>query len=213
MDAAHAARPGPGVHRPRCSRRSTSFDRVAMHAVRRALVTAQAQAAGLPLYAIDLPWPCSTRATNREWPMRCAVSKRTASLTSPSGMSSSRTCAGIVRSASPAPPEAAPLFPLWKTKSTWDLADEMWDERVLSRLPDVCRSTGPGSGIRRPPVRPRPALRPARGRRPVRRERRVPLVRVGRSDVLPPCGSRGRRARDTRRVRIPPSKFPVTSCQ
>jgi diphthamide synthase (EF-2-diphthine--ammonia ligase) len=36
-----------------------AFDRVAMHAVRRALVTAQAQAVGLPLYAIDLPWPCS----------------------------------------------------------------------------------------------------------------------------------------------------------
>ena len=36
-----------------------AFDRVAMHAVRRALVTAQAEAAGLPLYGIDLPWPCS----------------------------------------------------------------------------------------------------------------------------------------------------------
>jgi uncharacterized protein (TIGR00290 family) len=36
-----------------------AFDRVAMHAVRRPLVTAQAEAAGLPLYAIDLPWPCS----------------------------------------------------------------------------------------------------------------------------------------------------------
>lgn len=34
-------------------------DRVAMHAVRRALVKAQADAAGLPLTAIDLPWPCS----------------------------------------------------------------------------------------------------------------------------------------------------------
>jgi uncharacterized protein (TIGR00290 family) len=33
--------------------------RVAMHAVRRELVEAQAQAAGLPLWAIALPWPCS----------------------------------------------------------------------------------------------------------------------------------------------------------
>ncbi len=37
------------------------FDRVAMHAVRRELVLAQAQAAGLPLWAVDLPWPCSNQ--------------------------------------------------------------------------------------------------------------------------------------------------------
>jgi uncharacterized protein (TIGR00290 family) len=34
-------------------------DRVAMHAVRRSLVHAQAMAAGLPLWSIQLPWPCS----------------------------------------------------------------------------------------------------------------------------------------------------------
>ncbi len=34
-------------------------DRVAMHAVRRSLVEAQARAAGLPLWAVHLPWPCS----------------------------------------------------------------------------------------------------------------------------------------------------------
>lgn len=34
-------------------------DRVAMHAVRRALVEAQAKAAGLPLWHAPLPWPCS----------------------------------------------------------------------------------------------------------------------------------------------------------
>jgi uncharacterized protein (TIGR00290 family) len=34
-------------------------DRVAMHAVRRSLVDAQAEAAGLPLRAVPLPWPCS----------------------------------------------------------------------------------------------------------------------------------------------------------
>jgi uncharacterized protein (TIGR00290 family) len=36
-----------------------SADRVAMHAVRRALVEAQAERIGLPLWTIDLPWPCS----------------------------------------------------------------------------------------------------------------------------------------------------------
>lgn len=38
---------------------NSHFDRVAMHAVRRELVEAQAQAVGLPLNAIPLPWPCS----------------------------------------------------------------------------------------------------------------------------------------------------------
>jgi uncharacterized protein (TIGR00290 family) len=36
-----------------------SVDRVAMHAVRRTLVEAQAEATGLPLWAVDLPFPCS----------------------------------------------------------------------------------------------------------------------------------------------------------
>src|SRR4026207_107116 len=34
-------------------------DRVAMHAVRRSLVGAQAAAAGLPLWPVPLPFPCS----------------------------------------------------------------------------------------------------------------------------------------------------------
>jgi len=34
-------------------------NRVAMHAVRRSLVEAQAKAAGVPLWDVDLPWPCS----------------------------------------------------------------------------------------------------------------------------------------------------------
>jgi uncharacterized protein (TIGR00290 family) len=34
-------------------------NRVAMHGVRRSLVEAQAKAAGIPLWDVDLPWPCS----------------------------------------------------------------------------------------------------------------------------------------------------------
>ena len=36
-----------------------AVDRVAMHAVRRSLVEAQAAATGLPLWSVPLPWPCS----------------------------------------------------------------------------------------------------------------------------------------------------------
>jgi len=38
---------------------NAAADRVAMHAVRRALLEAQARAAGLPLQVVPLPWPCS----------------------------------------------------------------------------------------------------------------------------------------------------------
>lgn len=38
-----------------------AFDRVAMHSTRRTLVEMQAKAAGLPLFPIPLPWPCSNQ--------------------------------------------------------------------------------------------------------------------------------------------------------
>jgi len=38
---------------------NSAANRVAMHAVRRSLVEAQAQRVGVPLWAVDLPWPCS----------------------------------------------------------------------------------------------------------------------------------------------------------
>lgn len=38
---------------------NSAADRVAMHAVRRALVEAQAASAGVPLWPVELPWPCS----------------------------------------------------------------------------------------------------------------------------------------------------------
>lgn len=38
---------------------NTEFDRVAMHGTRRTILEAQAEAAGLPLWQIPLPWPCS----------------------------------------------------------------------------------------------------------------------------------------------------------
>lgn len=46
-----------------------AFDRVAMHAVRRPLVEAQARAAGIPLRTVPLPWPCS----NEEYEARMRV--------------------------------------------------------------------------------------------------------------------------------------------
>jgi uncharacterized protein (TIGR00290 family) len=41
---------------------NAAFDRVAMHAVRRQVLQAQAAAAGLPLHVIEIPWPCPNEA-------------------------------------------------------------------------------------------------------------------------------------------------------
>lgn len=38
---------------------NSEFDRVAMHGVRRSVLESQARAAGLPLWTVPLPWPCS----------------------------------------------------------------------------------------------------------------------------------------------------------
>jgi uncharacterized protein (TIGR00290 family) len=38
---------------------NATHDRVAMHAVRRSLLEAQAEAVGLPLRVVEIPWPCS----------------------------------------------------------------------------------------------------------------------------------------------------------
>ena len=38
---------------------NSEANRVAMHAVRRVLVETQAEQTGLPLWAVELPWPCS----------------------------------------------------------------------------------------------------------------------------------------------------------
>jgi len=54
-----------------------AFARVAMHGVRRELVEAQARAAGLPLWEVPLPWPCSN--TDYELAMQ-AVCARARSL-------------------------------------------------------------------------------------------------------------------------------------
>ncbi len=44
---------------------NSAFGRVAMHSTRRALVEMQAQAAGLRLLAVPLPWPCSNNEYER----------------------------------------------------------------------------------------------------------------------------------------------------
>jgi uncharacterized protein (TIGR00290 family) len=50
-----------------------TFDRVAMHAVRRELLEEQAKQAGLPLFDVLIPWPCSNEDYERA--MECALNE------------------------------------------------------------------------------------------------------------------------------------------
>lgn len=51
---------------------NTEFQRVSMHGVRRELLELQAQAAGLPLMTVELPWPCSNEEYERRMAAACA---------------------------------------------------------------------------------------------------------------------------------------------
>lgn len=52
---------------------NSEFNRVAMHAVREELLDAQAKAAGLSLFKVPLPWPCSNKDYERE--IKAALNK------------------------------------------------------------------------------------------------------------------------------------------
>ena len=51
---------------------NTHFQRVAMHGVRRGLLLMQAKAAGIPLWEIPLPWPCSNEIYEQAMSAACA---------------------------------------------------------------------------------------------------------------------------------------------
>ena len=110
-----------------------AFDRVAMHAVRRDLLEAQAAAAGLPLHVLPLPWPC----TNEQYEsiMRTAIA---------GFVSEGFTHVAFgdlfledvrrYREDRLAGTGLEPLFPIWKSSTTHDLAREMIDVGLKARL-------------------------------------------------------------------------------
>lgn len=126
----------PGAAAGLLTTTNQAFDRVAMHAVRREMLEAQAGAAGLPLHVVPLPWPCSNE--QYEAIMKDAV-------------------AGFVlhgythvafgdlfledvrnyRASRLAGSGLEPLFPIWKTKSTRALAEEMIAAGLRARLTTV----------------------------------------------------------------------------
>ena len=51
---------------------NTEFQRVAMHGTRRSVLEAQSRAAGLPLWPVPLPWPCSNEIYESRMSEVCA---------------------------------------------------------------------------------------------------------------------------------------------
>ncbi|MFE8072291.1 hypothetical protein QQM79_14640 [Marinobacteraceae bacterium S3BR75-40.1] len=100
-----------------------AFDRVAMHAVRRQLLEAQAAAAGVPLHVIPLPWPCN----NATYEQRMAAFLETARAHDVHHMAFGDLFLEDVRAyreANLADQGIEAVFPLWG-EPTGDLAREM----------------------------------------------------------------------------------------
>jgi uncharacterized protein (TIGR00290 family) len=109
-------------------------DRVAMHAVRRELVEAQAAAAGLPLWRVPLPWPCS----NDEYERRMSEALARASSEGITHMAFGDLFLEEVRNyrvRQLAGTGIEPLFPLWRPPGgTSGLARRMLGEGLRAVL-------------------------------------------------------------------------------
>jgi uncharacterized protein (TIGR00290 family) len=111
---------------------NSSADRVAMHAVRRALVEAQAERTGLPLWPVELPWPCS----NAEYETRMRALIERAKAEAIAAFAFGDLFLQDIREYRIKQLEGTglePLFPLWMIP-TRQLAEEMIASGVKARL-------------------------------------------------------------------------------
>lgn len=123
----------PGAAAGLLTTTNQAFDRVAMHAVRRELLDAQARAAGLPLHVVPLPWPCSNE--HYEAIMSAAVKGFVADgFTHVAFGDLFLEDVRDYRITRLAGTGLEPLFPIWKTKTTRELAEEMIAAGLRARL-------------------------------------------------------------------------------
>lgn len=112
-----------------------AFDRVAMHAVRRELLEAQADAAGIELWTVPLPWPCS----NEVYEQRMAAACQRALDAGIEGVAFGDLFLEDVRDyriRQLAPTGLKPLFPLFG-RDTHELARQMVAGGLRARLTAV----------------------------------------------------------------------------
>lgn len=120
------SRQQPGSVQGLLTTTNAAFDRVAMHAVRRSLVDAQAKAARLPLHVVPLPWPCSNEDYERI--MAAAIAGFVADgFTHVAFGDLFLEDVRRYRESRLAGTGLTPIFPLWKSADTADLARAMID--------------------------------------------------------------------------------------
>jgi uncharacterized protein (TIGR00290 family) len=139
----------PGAVQGLLTTTNAAVDRVAMHAVRRSLVEAQARAVRQPLHVVPLPWPCSNEEYERR--MGAAIRERLAE-------GFTHVAFGDLfledirqyRESRLAGTGLTPLFPLWKTADTADLARTMLAGGLEARLTCVDPRVLPAAFVGRP---------------------------------------------------------------
>lgn len=105
-----------------------AYDRVAMHAVRRSLLRAQADAIGLPVKIVELPDPCS----NEDYQMRMAAAVDEAVADGIEAVAFGDLFLEDIRKYREdmmAPTPLSPIFPLWR-EPTDQLARHMIDSGI-----------------------------------------------------------------------------------
>ena len=118
-------------------------DRVAMHGVRRSLVEVQSEAAGVPLWKVPLPWPC----TNEDYESRMAEACRRAVAEGFDSIAFGDLFLRDVREYRErqlAGSGLTPLFPLWEIP-TASLAREMIEAGLRARISCVDATVLDGS--------------------------------------------------------------------
>jgi uncharacterized protein (TIGR00290 family) len=102
---------------------NTEFQRVAMHGTRRSVLEAQAAAAGLPLWIVPLPWPCSNEIYEQRMAEACnrAIAEHIDAIAFGDLFLAD---VRAYRETQLKPTGLEPLFPLWKIP-TDKLAREM----------------------------------------------------------------------------------------
>jgi uncharacterized protein (TIGR00290 family) len=140
----HTLRQDPSIElRGLLTTLNIEFDRVAMHGVRRTVLEAQAAAAGLPLWLVRLPWPC----TNEIYEQHMADICRRAVKEGIDAVAFGDLFLEDVRAyreKNLAPTGLEPLFPLWKIPTT-ELARQMIAGGLRARISCVDTEKLPAS--------------------------------------------------------------------